>query len=131
MTTSPTARGNARLWAILADAVCVLAFAAGGKSAHDDSATWWVILVIAWPYALAMLAGHLWAQQRELASWRLFPAGLGILGFTYAVGMGIRMATGRGIATGFVIVAIVFLTLTMLGWRAVATLVARRRATRA
>ena len=130
MTMSSTTARNARLWAIPADLVCVLAFAAGGKSAHDESSTWWVILTIAWPYALALLAGHLWAQQRALASWRL-PAGCGNVGFTYAVGMGIRLASGRGIEGGFLLVALVFLTLTMLGWRAVAVLVARSRAKRA
>jgi hypothetical protein len=121
------ASNKARLWAILADLVCVLAFAAGGKSAHDESSTWWVILTIAWPYALAMLAGHLWAQQREFASWQPWPAGVGILGFTYAVGMGIRLATGRGVAVGFLIVAVIFLAVTMLGWRLVAGWVSRRR----
>jgi hypothetical protein len=35
--------------------------------------------------------------------------------------------SGRGIAVGFLVVAAVFLALTMLGWRAILRLVSRRR----
>ena len=50
-------------WALAADLVCVVAFAAGGKSAHDESSTWWVIARIAWPFALACLVGVLVTLQ--------------------------------------------------------------------
>lgn len=115
-------------WALAADLVCVVAFAAGGKSAHDESSTWWVIARIAWPFALACLLGWAYVARRgwDPRQWR--PAGLAVLASTYVLGMVLRLISGRGIAIGFLIVAIIFLSLTMLGWRLVAGWVTRRRA---
>lgn len=115
-------------WALLVDLVCVVAFAAGGKSAHDDSATWWVIARIAWPYAVACLLGWAYVLRRgwDARGWR--PAGIAVLASTYVLGMVLRVVSGRGIALGFLIVAIVFLTVTLLGWRLLAAGVRRVRA---
>lgn len=116
------------LWPLLVDLVCVVAFAAGGKSAHDESQTWWVIARIAWPYLVACLLGWLvvWRRGWDPLRWR--PAGVLVLAATYVLGMVLRVLSGRGIAVGFLIVAICFLALTLLGWRLVATLVRHRRA---
>jgi hypothetical protein len=40
----------------------------------------------------------------------------------------LRGLSGRGLAPGFLVVAAVFLAVTMLGWRVVVGLVVRRRA---
>ena len=113
-------------WALLADLVCVAAFAAGGKSAHEDSAAWWVIARIAWPYAAACLVGWAWVLRRgwDPRGWR--PAGVAVVASTYVLGMALRLVSGRGIALGFLVVAIVFLSVTMLGWRLLAGAVRRR-----
>ncbi|WP_017935803.1 DUF3054 domain-containing protein [Nocardioides sp. Iso805N] len=115
-------------WALVADLVCVVAFAAGGKSAHDESSTWWVIARIAWPFALACLLGWAYVARRGWDPRQVRPAGIAVLAATYVLGMVLRLISGRGIAIGFLIVAIIFLSLTMLGWRLVAGWVTRRRA---
>jgi FtsH-binding integral membrane protein len=122
---TPTSSRHA-WWALVADLVCVVAFAAGGKSAHDDSATWCVIARIAWPYAVACLLGWALVLRRGWDPRRWRPAGIAVLASTYLLGMVLRVVSGRGIALGFLIVAIVFLTLTMLGWRLVAAWVGGR-----
>jgi hypothetical protein len=116
-------------WPLLADLVCVVAFAAGGKSAHDESSTWWVIARIAWPFALACLLGWAYLLRRRWDPRRWRPAGFAVLASTYVLGMVLRLISGRGIAIGFLIVAAVFLSLTMLGWRFVAAAWATRRRT--
>lgn len=113
-------------WALVGDLVCVVAFAAGGKSAHDDSSTWWVILKIVWPFALACLIGWVLVLSRGWDPRRWRPAGIAVLAATYVLGMVVRAISGRGVAIGFLVVAIVFLTLTMLGWRLVAGAIRRR-----
>lgn len=113
--------------AFVLDLICVVLFAAGGKSAHDDSSTWWVILRIAWPYALACAIGWAFVLRRRWDPWQWRPAGVAVLASTYILGMVLRLISGRGIAIGFLVVAIVFLTATMLGWRAVLGWVNRRR----
>ena len=128
-TLSPT-RSSARtaqLWPLLTDLVCVVAFAAGGKDAHDESATWWVIGRIAWPYALACLVAHVVVWRRGWDPLRLRPAGVTVLATTYVLGMVLRVVSGRGIAVGFLVVAAIFLTATMLGWRLLSAAWRRRR----
>ena len=61
---------------------------------------------------------------------RLRPEGIVVLAVTYVLGMVLRVVSGRGIAVGFLVVAAVFLALTMLGWRAVVRVVAQRGAQR-
>ncbi len=64
-------------------------------------------------------------------AWRrplpLVPTGIGIWLSTVAAGMVLRVVSGQGIAFTFVIVALVFLGLTLLGWRAAARLARSRR----
>jgi FtsH-binding integral membrane protein len=114
-------------WALVADLVCVVAFAAGGKDAHDQSSTWWVVLRIAWPFALACLIGWAVVVRRGWDSRQWRPAGVAVLASTYVLGMVLRLISGRGIAVGFLIVSIVFLAVTMLGWRLLAGWLVRRR----
>lgn len=113
--------------ALLADLVCVLAFAFGGKSSHEASDSSWVVLVIAWPFALAALVGHIGLFGRDRPSTPVWPSGVVVVGLTYLLGMALRVIEGRGIAVGFLVVALVFLGATMLGWRAVAGRVRRAR----
>lgn len=115
------------LWPLVADLACVLALALGGKGSHEASASDWIVLTIAWPFAVASLLAHAGLAVRRLAPARVWPAGVVVLAVTYAVGMVLRGVSGRGLAPGFLVVALLFLALTMLGWRVVARLVTARR----
>lgn len=115
---------------LLADLVCVLVFAFAGKSTHEASDSGWVVVAIVWPYALALALAHAGLLIRGRRTWRVWPEGAVILASTYLLGMGLRVVSGRGIAAGFLVVAAVFLALTMLGWRGIVQLATRRRASR-
>ena len=62
---------------------------------------------------------------------RVWPEGVVVLAVTYVLGMVLRAVSGRGLAPGFLVVAGVFLAVTMLGWRGVVLLATRRRTARA
>lgn len=113
---------------VVADLVCVLALAIGGKNSHEAGDSDWVVLVIVWPFALAAAAAHVWLVARGRRASRVWPEGELVLAVTYVLGMVLRAISGRGMAPGFLVVAALFLTVTMLGWRVVALLLTRRRA---
>ena len=122
--TSPSARLLAPL---LADLVCVVVFAAAGKSSHEASDSSWVILAIVWPFAVAVVVAHALLLWRGGRVSRVWPEGTVVLAVTYVLGMALRVLSGRGIAVAFLIVAALFLTFTMLGWRGVVRLSGSRR----
>lgn len=105
------------LWPIVADLLCVLALAIGGKNSHDKDGSFWLVLAIAWPYALAAVLTHIWLLGRGRPASRVWPDGVIVLAVTYALGMALRAVSGRGLDPAFLVVAGIFLTLTMLGWR--------------
>ena len=114
--------------ALLADLACVLAFASAGKSSHEAGDSSWVVLAIAWPYALAALVVHAGLLWRGRLPARVWPEGVVVLTVTYVLGMALRVASGRGIAVAFLVVAVLFLAVTMLGWRFATRVVQSRRA---
>ena len=116
---------------MVADLVCVLVFAMAGKSSHEANQSEWVVLAIVWPYALSVVLAHAGLLMGGRETRRVWPEGAVVLAVTYVLGMLLRAASGRGIAVGFLVVAVLFLALTMLGWRAVLLLATRRRASRA
>jgi len=120
---TPTARW---LWPVVADLLCVLALALGGKNSHDEAGSLWLVLVIAWPYALASVLAHLWLTLRGRQASRVWPDGAIVLVVTYVLGMALRAASGRGLDPAFLVVAGIFLTLTMLGWRGVLRMISPR-----
>lgn len=128
MEQQPASR---RVWPLAADLVCVLALAVGGKGSHDASESDWVVLVIVWPYAMAAGLAHAWLVARGRRTRLVWPEGAIVLAATYVLGMLLRAVSGRGLAPGFLVVAAVFLAVTMLGWRGVVQLATRRRAERA
>jgi len=117
----------ARLLPLVADLACVLALAAGGKSSHEAGDSDWVVLVIAWPFAMAAAFAHVGLIARGRDTRAVWPAGGTVLAVTYVLGMVLRVLAGRGIAVGFLVVAAVFLAVTMLGWRAIVTWAVARR----
>ena len=117
-------------WAIVADLVCVLALAIGGKSSHEASDPDWVVLAIAWPFVVAASLAHVWLVSRGRSTRRTWPEGVFVLAVTYVLGMVLRAISGRGLDPAFLIVAGLFLALTMLGWRAVVLVASRLHAGR-
>lgn len=108
---------RARFLPLVADLACVLAFAFGGKSSHEARDSDWIVFVIAWPFALAVLVAHLVLRRRDTTPASVWPGGGIVVGVTFVLGMILRVISGRGIAFGFLAVAMVFLAVTMLGWR--------------
>ena len=113
--------------AALVDAACVVAFAAAGRSQHDEAATFAGLWQTAWPFLFALVLT--WAiavvWRRPLAVVRSgVPVWLGTLCF----GMVMRVAcTDGGAPLPFVLVATGTLGLVLVGWRLVALLVRRLR----
>ncbi len=130
MTPKEPRSASRWLWPLAADLGCVLALAVGGRNTHDATASGWVVLAIVWPYAVAAGLAHLWLVSRRRQAGRIWPEGAIVLAVTYVLGMILRAISGRGLAPGFLVVAAIFLALTMLGWRGVVAYVTGRHATR-
>jgi FtsH-binding integral membrane protein len=115
---------SVRLAAVL-DCCCVLAFVLIGRAAHARGESLGGIASTAWPF-LAGLAGG-WLAAR---AWRrpvaVVPAGLGAWLGAAGLGMVFRVVAGQGTAVAFVLVALAFLGLFLLGWRVVARFGRRR-----
>ena len=82
-----------------------------------------------WPFAVAAGLAHPWLASRGRQTRQVWPAGATVVAVTYVLGMLLRVSSGRGVAPGFLVVAAIFLAVTMLGWRGVAHLATRRRDT--
>ena len=117
-----TARGTAPI----ADVVAVLIFTLLGRRAHDRAEVLLGLLGTAWPFLTGLAVG--WVALLVL---RLDPlrrtAGALLAVTTVALGMTLRHLAGGGVQPSFVLVATTFLGLFLIGWRALAVLVARRR----
>jgi FtsH-binding integral membrane protein len=110
--------------AAVADCCCVLVFVIIGRAAHTHGESLGGIASTGWPF-LAGLAGG-WLGTR---AWRrpaaMVPAGIGAWLGTVALGMVLRVVAGQGTAVAFVLVALAFLGLFLLGWRLAARLATR------
>lgn len=119
-STSPYAR---RLGPIALDAVLVVVFAAiGAKTHHGGLPSVAQVADVAWPFLVGLGVAH--ALGRVTLSVRF-----GLLAWvcTVAVGMVLRQLTGDGTAFSFIVVATLFNLATLVGWRLVAQLLARRQ----
>jgi hypothetical protein len=112
--------------AVVLDVLVVLVFAAVGRRSHGESSAAVGVLGTAWPFLTGIAVGWL----VSLLALRVVPLtvrhGIPVWLSTVAVGMLLRVATGSGTAFSFIVVATVFLGVFLLGWRAVAGLLARR-----
>ena len=107
------------------DALCILLMVVIGTRNHKTDTGISGILFVAAPFWIAMSLTHLapLLQRKN----RQDPNPYMVWGYTVVMGMLLRnMDFNRGTAAAFVIVATVFLGITMFGWRAV---VARRATT--
>jgi hypothetical protein len=112
--------------AALADLGCVLLFVVIGRANHHAGGGLAGLWDTAWPFvaglAVGLVATRYW--QRPAA---LVPVGVGVWLCTVAIGMLLRVMSGQGTAVAFILVALAFLGLFQLGWRAAVSLAPRAR----
>ena len=113
------------LRAFVFDALCVLLMVVIGTRNHDTDTGINGILFVAAPFWIATSIAHLAPLLQR--NNRKDPNPYVVWGYTVVMGMVLRnMVFNRGSACAFIIVAMVFLGITMFGWRA---LLARRATT--
>ena len=104
------------------DALCVLLMVVIGTRNHETDTGITGILFVAAPFWIAMSLAHLapLLQRKNRKEQNAYV----VWGYTVVMGMVLRnMVFDRGTAAAFIIVATIFLGITMFGWRA---LLARR-----
>ena len=116
--------------ALALDAALVIVFAVVGRSSHAVPQTPATSRPSAWPFLVGLAVGWTAARagRHPLAPW---PTGVIVWAATLVVGMLLRLASDQGVQLAFVIVAALTLAILLVGWRAVAALIARRSGTRA
>jgi Protein of unknown function (DUF3054) len=115
--------------AVILDCCCVLVFVIIGRASHTKGEALAGIASTAWPF-LAGLAGGWLAGRAWRRPYPLWPAGVSAWLGTVALGMALRVVSGQGTAVSFVLVALIFLGLFLLGWRLLARLGPARLAAR-
>ncbi|MFZ0120863.1 MAG: DUF3054 domain-containing protein [Pseudonocardiaceae bacterium] len=123
MTTSQAVRPATVTLAAGADALAVLVFAAVGRSSHAEVVDAFGLLTTAAPFLLGLVVG--WLVGRAWRAPLRLPVGVAVWLGTVVVGLGVRAAFTHRLPLTFVLVAAVSLALFLLGWRAIAQLVAR------
>ncbi len=112
--------------AVVLDVACVLVFVIIGRDSHVKGESLAGIASTAWPFLSGLAIG--WAAAR---GWRrplaIRPTGLAAWLGTVAVGMILRVISGQGTAIAFIIVALAFLGLFLVGWRLAWWLIPARR----
>ncbi len=125
MTTGTAPSTRTAVLAFVADVVCILLFVAVGRRNHAEGVTLSGVAHTAWPFLAGLVAG--WVVFR---GWRrpttIRPTGVGVWLSTVVIGMGLRVASGAGVALSFVLVATGVTGLLMLGWRAALAAATRR-----
>ncbi|MFD4326562.1 DUF3054 domain-containing protein [Nocardioides sp. NPDC058538] len=117
--SSPLIAGLVPKWAVAAlavDVFFVLLFAFAGRQSHDSGPAL-VVLRIAWPFLIGLAvtwAVLIWRRWRAARAW---PAGVFVWLGTYVIGMVLRGLSGEGLAPAFLVVSLLFLGLTLVGWR--------------
>lgn len=124
----PRHSGAAAAFAV--DSVLVVIFALTGRASHAEGLDPAGLWTTAWPFLVGLTIGWLAtrAWRHPLAPW---PTGVLTWGATLVLGMLLRVVSGQGVATAFVIVATITLALLLIGWRAIAaasSAIRRRRA---
>ncbi|KZS71248.1 hypothetical protein A4G29_16090 [Mycobacterium kansasii] len=114
------------LGSLATDVVAVLIFCTLGRRSHAEGISVGGVATTAWPFLSGTLAG--WLVSR---GWRrpasVIPTGVMVWIGTIAVGMVLRKASSAGVAVSFVVVASAVTGVLLLGWRAAAGLMLRRR----
>ena len=112
-----------RQWTAAAiDVALVVIFVVIGRASHDSGEP---IFVTLWPFLVGLLVG--WLAARAWRSPTRVRTALIIWPVTVVVALLLRTISGQGVQLSFIIVTCIVLAVFLLGWRAVATLVLRRR----
>jgi Protein of unknown function (DUF3054) len=111
--------------ALIADVALVLAFVVIGRASHHAGGGFAGLLSTSWPFLTGLAVGEVavraWRRPAALA-----PTGVAVWLSTVAVGMTLRVIAGQGTVPAFIGVALAFLGLFLLGWRAAALILAAR-----
>lgn len=112
--------------AALADVAAILVFVAAGRRTHDEGTAVVGVLGVAAPFLVGLVAG--WVVARAWRAPLALASGATIWALTVAGGLLLRrFVWERSTAASFAIVAAALTAALLLGWRAVASLVAARR----
>ena len=104
--------------AFLLDVAAVLLFATLGRASHAEGVTPGGVLLVAWPFLVALALG--WGLARSRGPWPVRVPGSTVVWLTtVVVGLALRVATGGGFAWSFGVVTLVVLGLFVVGWRCV------------
>jgi hypothetical protein len=106
-----------------ADVLAVLVFAAVGRGSHAEVVDAFGVLTTAAPFLLGLLLG--WLVVRAWHAPLRLPVGVAVWAGVVIVGLGVRGAFTHRLPLTFVLIAAASLALFLLGWRAVARLIAR------
>ena len=111
--------------AIVLDVLAVLVFVGIGRSVHTHGLAPAGLASTAWPFLVGLAVGWLLLGALRRAGVALVDGALVVVA-TVAVGMTLRVLAGQGTAAAFVLVALAFLGLFLLGWRAAALALGHR-----
>jgi hypothetical protein len=110
------------------DVIAIVVFALLGRRNHDDGTALTGVLVVSWPFlvgwTIAWFATRLHRRPDSAAG------ALRALVVAIPIALALRVATDRGIAPAFIVVACVFLGVVLVGRRWLVALVGGRRRTR-
>lgn len=115
-------------FALAIDLLFLLLFVGIGRSSHRHGLGIGGLASTLWPFVAGLAVGWLlirWAQRDATTPIN----GFIIVVVTVALGMVLRVISGQGTAVSFIIVALVFLNLFLVGWRLLAPLTSRGRKT--
>ncbi|MDH6292659.1 DUF3054 domain-containing protein [Rhodococcus sp. NM-2] len=118
--------------ALVLDVVLVIVFCAIGRRSHDEANALTGLATTAWPFLTGLAVGWLATvalYRDKFDAFLIVPTGIVVWLSTLAVGMLLRVVSGQGTAFSFVLVAGTVLAVFLLGWRAVAKIVTKSRAT--
>jgi len=115
------------LLALALDVAAVFVFALIGRSSHAEALDAPSVLRVAAPFLAGLLMGWVALLLKRFTA-DLLRQGLILLGTTVVLGMLFRALLRDGVQVSFVAVATAALAVLLLGWRAVAWAVLRRRA---
>ena len=106
------------------DLAWVLVFALTGRLSHGEGPNPLGIMVTAWPFVVALVGTSVALIGMKRPTDELLN-GLFVWLGTVVFGMWIRAKSGAGVQPSFVVVAAVILAAGLLGWRLIASRIAR------
>jgi hypothetical protein len=112
--------------AAAADVIWLVVFVVLGRTSHTEGETLAGVARTLWPFlvglALGWLVGRAWRAPAAVV-----PTGVVVWPVCVAAAMVLRAVSGQGVAAAFIAVAMAFVGLGLLGWRAAVGLAQRGR----